>query len=63
MLLFEFLQMLYYVFYKVEFVNEFKPAYAVIHNSTHTASGDNSTNAAANFTLTSKEDQDESAKM
>ena len=33
-LLFEFFQMLYYVLYKVNFVNEFEAAYAPYSNST-----------------------------
>ena len=33
-LLFEFFQMLYYVLYKVNFVNEFEPAYNTHSNTT-----------------------------
>jgi hypothetical protein len=33
-LLFEFFQMLYYVLYKVNFVNEFEPAFATHSNTT-----------------------------
>ena len=56
-LLFEFFQTLYYALYKVNFVNEFEPAYTTHLNIT--AAGNQT--MAQNYSLTSREEQDESA--
>lgn len=54
-LLFEFFQMLYYVLYKVNFVNEFEPAY-----NTHSNTTMSNNSVAQNYSLTSREELDES---